>query len=128
MQTTLSGSHNKPIIVSLALISLSAIFWIAVISEQIFHQGFLMEHFVLSIDRTSPFLSILFFIIFPFIAFVVNLFYVAQLKFLKESDMWITMLGIRPVGVHLAIILFSLLNILILLAYSITENFIIIAR
>lgn len=128
MKTTLSLSPNKPAWIGLMLIFMPVIFWIAVIGEQLFNQGFLVENIIMPIDRISPLLSILFFIVFPFIAFLLNVFHIGRFAVFKENNEWVSLLAIRPNMLNFAIVIFSALNLVLLIAYSITENFIIIPR
>jgi hypothetical protein len=124
MKTTLSFTHNKPALIGLTLISFPVLFWIAVISEQLFHNEFLQENLIVKIDHASSALSILLFIFFPLIALIMNLYKIARLSIFKENGEWVTVFNLRPQAINLAIIIFSLMNILILFAYSITENFV----
>ena len=128
MKTILSHSHNKPALIGLALIAFPILFWIAVISEQLFHNEFLQENLIMKIDNASSALSILLFILFPMIALIVNLYHIARLRIYKENDELVTVFRLRQEAINLAIIIFCLMNILILFAYSITENFVITPR
>jgi hypothetical protein len=128
MKVTIIHQHNKPALIGFILLTFPVVFWLAVISEQLFHNEFLQEHLILKIDDVSSILSIVLFIIFPLIAFLINLFHIARLSIFKENNEWITVFRFQPVTINLAIIIFSFINIFILLSYSITENFIITSR
>ena len=128
MKTTITSMHNKPALIGFALLTFPILFWIAVILEQLFHNEFLQENLIMKIDDVSSILSIILFIIFPLIAFLINLFHIARLSIFKENQEWITVFRFQPVTINLAIIIFSFINIFILLSYSITENFIITSR
>ena len=128
MKTTITTAHNKPALIGFTLLTFPVLFWIAVTLEQLFHNGFLQENLIMKIDHASSFLSITLFIIFPLIALLINLFYIARLSISKENEEWITVFRFRPLAVNHAIIIFSTMNILILFVYSVTENFIIIPR
>jgi|SRR6185436_17489616 len=128
MQTLFTSSHNRPALTGFALLTFPVLFWTAVFSEQLFHNGFLQENLIMKIDHASSLLSILLFIVFPLIALLVNLFYIARFHIYREAEEWVTVFRFRPMAVNLAIIIFSAVNIFILSGYSITENFIITAR
>jgi hypothetical protein len=128
MKTAFTSTHNKPALIGFALLTFPVLFWIAVTSEQLFHNGFLQENLIMKIDHASSLLSILLFVIFPLAALLINLFYIVRLTVHKEAEEWTTVFRFRPQAANLAIIIFSAINILILFSYSITENFIITAR
>jgi hypothetical protein len=128
MKTTITSVQNKPALIGFALLTFPVLFWIAVTLEQLFHNEFLQENIIMKIDHASSYLSILLFIVFPLIALLVNFFYIARFSSYKENAEWVTIFSFRPQALNLSIIFFSAVNIIILFAYSITENFIIHSR
>jgi hypothetical protein len=119
---------NAPAIAGIAASALPLVFWTAVCTELLFHNSFLMNNFFTPMEQTSSFLSIFFLVILPGIVLLLNFFFVFRFGFEKEGEELRLSATLRLKPLNLAVIAFTGANVLLILAYAVTENFMLIAR
>jgi hypothetical protein len=119
---------NVPAILGIAGSAVPFIFWIAVGMEIVFKNNFLMSHFFSPIDQFSAYLTILFLVVLPAIVLAVNFFFVFRFSLDKEEGEFRFLVRMKPRAVNLGIMAFIACNILFIIAYVLTENFMLVTR
>ena len=123
-----SFSLNKAAWAGLVGSAIPLVFWIAVACELLFRNTFLMDRFFTPIDQRSSFYSILLLVIIPSIVLLWNFFTVFRFGLDKRGAELHFTATLRLHLVNISVVLFTAFNVLLSLAYALTENFMFLPR
>jgi hypothetical protein len=119
---------NAPAILGILGSAVPLLFWTAVALELVFRNTFLMSSFFSPIDQVSSFLTITLLVLVPAAVLLVNFFFVFRFSLDKADGEFRFTAALKPRLVNLGVVVFTACNILLILAYTITENFILVPR
>lgn len=128
MHITDSRASRFALLSGIMLLSVSVLFWIAVVFSEIFGQPGFFESTFSRIDHISPLLSIMLVIVLPLIAIALNLISLLKLELgMGDENIFIHILFHRN-WAQWALIAFAGISTGLILVYLFLENFSIVAR